>query len=56
MKTIMIYIGTATLFNAAALTGDVFIGLLAVLAGVMAWQHSKTLTIKPMQRGFEKEM
>ncbi|MDO8941521.1 MAG: hypothetical protein Q7U98_20370 [Methylicorpusculum sp.] len=56
MKTILIYVLSATLINAAALTGDLGLMLLSVLALIGLHQHTKTLTIKPMKNGFEKEM
>ncbi|MBS3954069.1 MAG: hypothetical protein KGZ88_14055 [Methylomicrobium sp.] len=56
MKTILIYVLTASLMNAAALTGDIGFMLLSVLALIGLHKHTKTLTIKPMKNGFEKEM
>jgi membrane protein implicated in regulation of membrane protease activity len=56
MKTIMIYVGTATLMNAAAMTGDVFILMMAIAALVMCHHHTKTLTLRPMKKNYEKEM
>ena len=56
MKTIMIYVGTATLMNAAALTGDVFLLIMAVLALVMCHHHTKALTLRPMKKDYEREM
>ena len=58
MKTILIYIITATLFNAAALTQDYLMLGIATLSGIVAWKHSKTLkVIKPEnKRHYSLEM
>jgi len=56
MKTIVIYVFAATLFNAAAMTGDVVLLVLAIFGLVAAHQHTKTLTLRPMKKDFEREM